>query len=560
MNTLKKDGRGIRFGVCLVLLLAGILAGCENSFITGWYKRPEEKPGPEPVYQGTLKLKVLPIYGGNYELRGMRFTGADGQFVEARYIPSDAGSGQWGSDTPFSEPAEAEVFRVDGRSFYLPVGDEGAGNLVTLAIPIGGADELNAIRGGAEYPLNGRYIQVSDIDLASLPEWDPIGADEKPFSGKFDGGGYVIRNLQVTGSGGNSGDEDVRGLFGKIDEGSALMDIHVKNGAVSGNTCVGGICGKSFGDIFRCTFQGAVTGNTEVGGIVGMIGGAEVRECSFSGEVSGSGSIIGGIAGLTGNNAILRNCINRGNVRGVSQIGGVAGHAGKGKSVYINCENSGEARGDMRIGGIVGEFSSDGEMIIAANNTGTVYGRSEIGGIAGLLSGSSIAASTNRGTVTAAVDTAGGIVGYNLNGGITACYNTGKIESDGKAGGIIGNNEGEGSIAACYNNSPITGNGGTTGFHGWIIGDNHKGNSNFLYACYWYYDNHPTEINGVGTPPTRENAKPFGDGVELPADPWPTPDTHAEWGIWNGSNNGPWWKDLGAWDQTTPRFPTLYWE
>jgi hypothetical protein len=69
------------------------------------------------------------------------------------------------------------------------------------SIPISNREELEAIADN----LSGNYHLTTDIDLSGT-EWVPIGDNSfemnaKYFTGVFDGQGYVIRNLTITGDG-----------------------------------------------------------------------------------------------------------------------------------------------------------------------------------------------------------------------------------------------------------------------------------------------------------------------------------------------------------------------
>ena len=47
--------------------------------------------------------------------------------------------------------------------------------------------------------LSGNYILMNDIDLSSWGNWEPIGSNENAFTGIFDGNGFVIKNMTITG-------------------------------------------------------------------------------------------------------------------------------------------------------------------------------------------------------------------------------------------------------------------------------------------------------------------------------------------------------------------------
>jgi len=58
--------------------------------------------------------------------------------------------------------------------------------------------------------LDGHFIQVGDIDLSEIQNWEPIGEWAwNPFTGSYDGNGYKIKNLAI-----NRPDDGDIGLFG----------------------------------------------------------------------------------------------------------------------------------------------------------------------------------------------------------------------------------------------------------------------------------------------------------------------------------------------------------
>lgn len=54
-------------------------------------------------------------------------------------------------------------------------------------------DDLDAVRND----LSGNYILMNDLTFADGETFTPIGTQESPFMGQFDGNGYVIRNLTI---------------------------------------------------------------------------------------------------------------------------------------------------------------------------------------------------------------------------------------------------------------------------------------------------------------------------------------------------------------------------
>ena len=225
------------------------------------------------------------------------------------------------------------------------------------------------------------------------------------FAGIFDGNGYTISNVKLTGNG------SAVGLFRYVQEGAKVRNLTV-TGEVSPSGSqdqVGGIVGVNYGSIENCKFAGNVIGDTEVGGIAGVNAeSGEIRRCESSGNVIGNHSA-GGITGS--NHGILNNCSNSGNINTYStevtydldditmdnleqinstsnvaahtDTGGIAGIS-DGKIYY--CSNSG-AIGYQHVGyntgGIVGRLHQG--YLQNCTNTGYVQGRKDVGGIVGQM-------------------------------------------------------------------------------------------------------------------------------------------------------------------------------
>ncbi len=99
------------------------------------------------------------------------------------------------------------------------------------AIQISSIEELQKIEKDPNYPLNGSYELVQDIDASETKNWnggkgfDPIGEDYyDPFTGIFDGKGHKIRNLYI-----NRPDEDNVGLFGVVGSGGEVKNLGLEN-------------------------------------------------------------------------------------------------------------------------------------------------------------------------------------------------------------------------------------------------------------------------------------------------------------------------------------------
>ena len=217
------------------------------------------------------------------------------------------------------------------------------------------AEKVNS---GVTY--EGKYFkQTADIDLNNETNWTPIGTENNFFQGTFDGGGHQITKLKITGG-------SYAGLFGYVGyakgaDANAVAVIQNCNvtGEVNGSRYTGGIVGYAGKNthILNCSFQGNVEGTgTYVGGIAGIAGtttaGCEVSGCFVTGKVKGSESV-GGIAGWGVGK--IKNCYALADVTAAgNSAGGIAGYAHN--LTIENCYYSGEvsAKNYNYAGGIAG--------------------------------------------------------------------------------------------------------------------------------------------------------------------------------------------------------------
>ncbi len=162
---------------------------------------------------------------------------------------------------------------------------------------IGTYSELYALMSDSSL-WDGSYKLTADIDLTDLAQ-SPIGNGTTPFSGSFNGDGYTIRGLKLSGT-------SHLGLFGVI------KDATIKN----------------------LTVEGTVTGTSHyVGGFVGVVranGNVTIENCVSNVTVTSTGSYVGGIVGLVryyADNAsvTIKNCVNNKAVKGATAIGGIVG-------------------------------------------------------------------------------------------------------------------------------------------------------------------------------------------------------------------------------------------
>ncbi|MFR8439716.1 MAG: GLUG motif-containing protein, partial [Lachnospiraceae bacterium] len=186
------------------------------------------------------------------------------------------------------------------------------------------ADEVNA----GDSKSDKTYLLANDIDLSGYPDWTPIGRfdppdDMLPFSGVFDGRGYSITGLKI------SGNEDARGLFGYTYSG-AIRNVVIRNPEIEGKDQVGALVGYqaySNQGIKNCAvIGGKIQGRSHVGGLVGYMEESPIQNCYSTCEVVAMDFYAGGIVGDHRVVASIRNCYATGNISG-TYSGGIVGVA-----------------------------------------------------------------------------------------------------------------------------------------------------------------------------------------------------------------------------------------
>ena len=166
------------------------------------------------------------------------------------------------------------------------------------------------------------YVLTADITLAS--GWEPVGTEEHPFTGIFDGSGFVIRGVEIDGQGSRD-----CGLFGCI-KGGTVEDLGVVDVDIRSGENTGAVAGALYGGtIRRCYSTGDVAasnGHKTSGGIAGRLyEDSSVRDCYSRANVEGSNA--GGIVGSSLDPRI-ENCYSTGSITSYSVMGNDAKAAG----------------------------------------------------------------------------------------------------------------------------------------------------------------------------------------------------------------------------------------
>ena len=256
---------------------------------------------------------------------------------------------------------------------------------------------------------SGQYIQMADIEFTDTDffdggdfegGWHPIGTINTPFTGFYNGNGFVICGLRGISS------EDYQGLFGYA-SGTLLQNITLDDACITGGNYVGGIVGyvdnKANTVITGCVANVSIVASGDyVGGIAGCTYRSVVSRCTVSGSVEAK-SYVGGIVGYFGNkwyaysNTVLTlsQCRNTAQIQGVEMIGGLVGkisgeqyHTSPVYNLYENsveiqdCYNDGNIMADTKCGGIVGT-QANYSSLMRSYSVGYVVANSNFGGIVG---------------------------------------------------------------------------------------------------------------------------------------------------------------------------------
>jgi len=190
----------------------------------------------------------------------------------------------------------------------------------------------------------------SNLDKG-FQEFNPIGNENTPFSGTFEGNGFKIDSLLISLS-----SQNYIGLFGRTDSISRIKNLNITNCIFIGNQFTGGLVGYNLGTIINCSTNGSITGNgMDVGGLVGITGNkSTIIYCYSTGTVTSNGQNLGGLVGALVENSEISNCYSHSKVNGFgSEVGGLVGLNENGK--IINSYSKGFVNNsESEVGGLVG--------------------------------------------------------------------------------------------------------------------------------------------------------------------------------------------------------------
>lgn len=225
-------------------------------------------------------------------------------------------------------------------------------------IEISTADELAKIGNDDNYPLDGSYKLLNDIE--DLTTTIGQGSETFPaaFTGNFDGNGHsVTLNINAT--------KTYQGLFGQTN-GATIKNVVVKGEIQSTLGWIAGITPKAVHTtIENCGSEVNIstTANnmTNLAGIAGYSENTIISNCYNTGNISGKIKNTAGITGQVRANVIVENCYNAGKITTTStsapRVGGVIGYdntPANGNSNISNCYNCGDVTGTVQTGAFIG--------------------------------------------------------------------------------------------------------------------------------------------------------------------------------------------------------------
>ena len=274
---------------------------------------------------------------------------------------------------------------------------------------------------------NDEYTSImlgGDIDLAELAatrsavasNWTPIGTEEKPFTGVFDGNGYTIKNLALVASEAIEGKVHT-GFFGYA-KNATIKNVTFENvyinipcldidhsqghigavaGTLEGTSVVENVTVK--GDIkIESTLE--ANGASRVAVVVGgntyaNVTMKNVHVIANEGSYLKANNNVGALAGQLQNIAVFENCSSNINVTGYKFFAGGLVGLTAGTSTFTNCHTTGDVtvlagregrhNDEYRVGGIAGGWA-DGKTkvctLVNCSYTGKVSGQNADGSVA----------------------------------------------------------------------------------------------------------------------------------------------------------------------------------
>lgn len=224
--------------------------------------------------------------------------------------------------------------------------------------------------------LTGNFILKGNIEIKN--DWIPIGTQENPFTGTFDGNGFTINGIKIDTS------TRYQGLFGYT-SGAEIKNLKIsykttENNGVSEKGAVIDYNFDNQAEYYAGTIVGYANNSTKISNCE-VDNGSEVEE-TFTCKVT-----LGGLVGVLKGGSVIKNCANYRNIKlkenftstgYTTTVGGAVGEVES--SELINVVNFGgitvarddEIVNDNYIGGLVGDASGERSCIVNCVSGGDV--------------------------------------------------------------------------------------------------------------------------------------------------------------------------------------------
>ena len=161
-------------------------------------------------------------------------------------------------------------------------------------------------------------VLTTNINISERENWMPIGTEQHPYQGTFDGCGKKIERLRISGS---NSDYNNKGFFGVVD------NAYIKNLTITGYVGIdnytveaavnyGMFAGKASNSTFEgCINNGNVYGGQNAAGICGWASHCTFKKCTndggaANGVIIGSYKTVCGIVYDADNSCTVENCVN----------------------------------------------------------------------------------------------------------------------------------------------------------------------------------------------------------------------------------------------------------
>ncbi|MDX1640667.1 MAG: GLUG motif-containing protein [Balneolaceae bacterium] len=335
---------------------------------------------------------------------------------------------------------------------------------------------------GEEQNLDKHFLQVKDIDASETADFNdgdgfqPIGNQATPFTGSYNGNGFMISELTIHVFQKHSG------MFGYVKDG-LIENVHLENSGET--TCTleeKEITVNKKPNHSKATDDIIIIEDIYGGGwLVGFNDGGTIRNSSVVGDYNNRYLQLTHTGGVVGfNMGLIENSRTDGQIVGRGFVGGLAG-GNSGEIIHSNaigCTSTAAGRA----GGLVGYNGGPTGEISNSYASSTILGGYGSGGLVAIQSGI-VTESYSSGQVLAFGDASGGLVGINT-GAVTNSYSISEIREISEngteyIGGLVGINREDGYIAVSYyaGSLPINEELIVGGFTGLNYGE--------IYSAFW---------------------------------------------------------------------------